>query len=268
MSQALHGWRVVLPRAQGQAGEMAAMLERLGAVPELVPTITFTPAAESPLMDALMRGPEWVVFTSATAVQFTLPVLRALTGGEVADLSMRVAAVGPATAAALQAHGIPVDLMPAPEHQDASGVVAAFPHGNGKGLVVLPRADIATEELPTGLKAKGWEVVDVPAYHTVPAPPPSAQFVAAWQSGKVQAVCFTSGSTARNLVAMAGKPHPSVVVACIGPKCARVAQDLGLRVDVVPEVAQGATLVEALASYARTHAKHGTPEVIEKRENT
>jgi uroporphyrinogen III methyltransferase / synthase len=63
-------------------------------------------------------------------------------------------------------------------------------------------------------------------------------------------VCFTSSSTVRNLVGIAGKPHARTIVACIGPKTAETAVEFGLRVDVKPDTADVPSLVEALASHA------------------
>ena len=83
--------------------------------------------------------------------------------------------------------------------------------------VFLPRADIATETLVAGLVELGWEVDDVTAYRTVRAAPPPAPIREAIKSGGFDAVVFTSSSTVRNLVGIAGKPHPSTVIAVHRP---------------------------------------------------
>ena len=95
----------------------------------------------------------------------------------------------------------------------------------------------------------GWEVDDVTAYRTVRAAPPAAHVREAIKTGKFDAVVFTSSSTVRNLVGIAGKPHPSTVVACIGPATAKTAEEHGLRVDVLAPEASGDALVDALAEY-------------------
>ena len=101
--------------------------------------------------------------------------------------------------------------------------------------VFLPRADIATETLAAGLVELGWEVDDVTAYRTVRAAPPPAATRDAIKAGGFDAVLFTSSSTVRNLVGIAGKPHASTVIACIGPQTAKTAEEHGLRVDVLAE---------------------------------
>ena len=79
--------------------------------------------------------------------------------------------------------------------------------------MLLPRADIATETLVAGLIELGWEVDDVTAYRTVRAAPPPAEIREAIKAGGFDAVLFTSSSTVRNLVGIAGKPHASTVIA-------------------------------------------------------
>ena len=115
--------------------------------------------------------------------------------------------------------------------------------------VFLPRADIATETLVAGLIELGWEVDDVTAYRTVRAAPPPAETREAIKTGGFDAVLFTSSSTVRNLVGIAGKPHQTTVVACIGTQTAATAEEHGLRVDVMASVPSVAALAEALAEH-------------------
>jgi uroporphyrinogen III methyltransferase / synthase len=91
----------------------------------------------------------------------------------------------------------------------------------------------------------------VTAYRTVRAAPPAAAVREAIKGGGFDAVCFTSSSTVRNLVGIAGKPHARTVVSVIGPATAASATEFGLRVDVQPEVAAVGPLVDALAEFAQ-----------------
>ena len=115
--------------------------------------------------------------------------------------------------------------------------------------MLLPRADIATDTLVAGLQEIGWEVDDVTAYRTVRAAPPAPEVREAIKSGGFDAVVFTSSSTVRNLVGIAGKPHASTVIACIGPATAKTAEELGLRVDVLAPVPESEALIDALADH-------------------
>jgi uroporphyrinogen III methyltransferase/synthase len=153
----------------------------------------------------------------------------------------------------VRAFGIVPELVPTGA-QSSEGLLADFPEYDDVldpiDRVLLPRADIATETLAAGLQERGWEIDDVTAYRTVRAAPPPAPVREAIKGGGFDAVCFTSSSTVRNLVGIAGKPHAKTVVAVIGPATAATAQEFGLRVDVQPETAAVGPLVDALAEFA------------------
>ena len=154
--------------------------------------------------------------------------------------------------------------VPSGTTQSSEGLLADFPPFDDVldpiDRVLLPRADIATETLAAGLRELGWEIDDVTAYRTVRAAPPAAEIRDAIKSGGFQAVCFTSSSTVRNLVGIAGKPHARTVVACIGPQTAATAREFGLRVDVQPEAATVPALIDALAEFARRPGRGGEGE--------
>ncbi|MEU8264171.1 uroporphyrinogen-III synthase [Micromonospora sp. NPDC048999] len=254
----LYGWKVLVPRTKEQAGAMSARLRAYGAIPCEVPTIAVEPPRTPAQMERAIKGLvdgryAWVVFTSVNAVRavwekFAEHGLDARHFGGV-----KIACIGEATADAVRAFGIQPELVPSGE-QTSEGLLAEFsPHDeilDPVGRVLLPRADIATETLAAGLTERGWEVDDVTAYRTVRAAPPPAEIRDAIKSGGFDAVLFTSSSTVRNLVGIAGKPHARTVVAVIGPKTAETATEFGLRVDVQPAHASVPDLVEALAAYA------------------
>ena len=253
----LFGWRVLLPRTKEQAGDLAARLRTYGATPEEVPTISVEAPRNPQQMDKAVRGLvegryEWVGFTSVNAVRAVREKFDEYGLDARAFSGLKVAAVGEATAAAIAGWGIRPDLLPSGE-QSAAGLLADWPPFDELldpiDRVFLPRADIATETLVAGLLDLGWEVDDVTAYRTVRAAPPPAPTREAIKSGKFDAVVFTSSSTVRNLVGIAGKPHPSTIIACIGPATAKTAQEHGLRVDVLAESPSVQVLTEALADF-------------------
>jgi len=254
----LYGWKVLVPRTKEQAGAMSERLREYGAMPTEVPTIAVEPPRTPAQMERAVKGLvdgryAWTIFTSVNAVRavwekFAEHGLDARHFGGV-----KIACIGEATADAVRAFGIQPELIPAGE-QTSEGLLAEFsPHDeilDPVGRVLLPRADIATETLAAGLTDRGWEVDDVTAYRTVRAAPPPAEIRDAIKSGGFDAVLFTSSSTVRNLVGIAGKPHTRTVVAVIGPKTADTAAEFGLRVDVQPAHSSVPDLVEALAQYA------------------
>ena len=153
---------------------------------------------------------------------------------------------------ALREFGIMPDLVPEGE-QSAEGLADAWPAYDDVldpiNRVLLPRADIATEGLVARLTELGWEAEDVTAYRTVRAAPPPAPIREAIKGGGFDAVLFTSSSTVRNLIGIAGKPHAVTVIAVIGPQTAKTAAEFGLRVDVLAPTPSVTALVEALAAH-------------------
>jgi uroporphyrinogen III methyltransferase/synthase len=195
---------------------------------------------------------QWVAFTSVNAVKAVREKFDEYGLDARAFAGLKVAAVGEQTAAALTAFGVRPDLVPSGD-QSSAGLLEDFPEFDPVfdpiNRVFLPRADIATDTLVAGLVELGWEVEDVTAYRTVRAAPPAAETREAIKTGGFDAVLFTSSSTVRNLVGIAGKPHASTVVACIGPATAKTAEEHGLRVDVLAETPSVSALAEALAAH-------------------
>jgi uroporphyrinogen III methyltransferase/synthase len=223
-----------------------------------VPTISVEPPRSPLQMDKAIRGLvegryEWVVFTSVNAVKAVREKFEEYGLDARAFSGLKVAAVGDVTAVSLHSWGIEADLVPHGE-QSAAGLAAEFPPYDEVldpiNRVFLPRADIATETLAAGLVELGWEVEDVTAYRTVRAAPPAAEVREAIKTGKFDAVVFTSSSTVRNLVGIAGKPHSSTIIAVIGPVTAKTCEEHGLRVDVVSSKPSVVALADALASFA------------------
>ena len=253
----LFGWRVLVPRTKEQAGSLSARLRGYGSVPEEVPTISVEPPRNPQQMDKAIRGLvegryEWIAFTSVNAVKAVREKFDEYGLDARAFSGLKIAAVGEKTAAAIEAWGLRADLVPSGE-QSARGLLEDWPPYDDVldpiNRVFLPRADIATETLVAGLLDLGWEVDDVTAYRTVRATPPPAPTREAIKSGKFDAVVFTSSSTVRNLVGIAGKPHTSTVIAVIGPATAKTAEEHGLRVDVLAPSPSVEVLADALADF-------------------
>jgi len=253
----LFGWRVLVPRTKEQAGSLSARLRGYGAVPEEVPTISVEPPRNPQQMDKAIRGLvegryEWIAFTSVNAVRAVREKFDEYGLDARAFSGLKIAAVGDKTAAAISAWGLRADLVPSGE-QSARGLLEDWPPYDDVldpiNRVFLPRADIATETLVAGLLELGWEVDDVTAYRTVRATPPPAPTREAIKTGKFDAVVFTSSSTVRNLVGIAGKPHASTVIAVIGPATAKTAEEHGLRVDVMAPSPSAEELADALADF-------------------
>ncbi|MFC9291230.1 uroporphyrinogen-III synthase [Streptomyces sp. NPDC057052] len=256
-SKPLFGWKVLVPRTKEQAASLSDQLRSYGAVPHEVPTIAVEPPRTPQQMERAVKGLvtgryEWIAFTSVNAVKAVREKFEEYGLDARAFAGIKVAAVGEQTAKALVAFGVKPDLVPSGE-QSAAGLLEDWPPYDPVfdpiDRVFLPRADIATETLVAGLIELGWEVDDVTAYRTVRASPPPAETREAIKGGGFDAVLFTSSSTVRNLVGIAGKPHNVTVIACIGPATAKTAEEHGLRVDVMAPEPSVHKLAEALAEF-------------------
>ena len=253
----LFGWRVLVPRTKEQAAVVSQRLREYGAVPEEVPTIAVEPPRTPQQMERAVKGLvtgryQWVAFTSVNAVRAVREKLEEYGLDARAFAGVKVAAVGEQTSAALVDFGIRPDLVPEGQ-QSAEGLAEAWPPYDDVldpiNRVLLPRADIATETLVARLIDLGWEAEDVTAYRTVRAAPPPAPIREAIKGGGFDAVLFTSSSTVRNLVGIAGKPHAVTVIGVIGPQTAKTATEFGLRVDVHSPKPSVLELVDALAEF-------------------
>ncbi|MDS1114622.1 bifunctional uroporphyrinogen-III C-methyltransferase/uroporphyrinogen-III synthase [Gordonia westfalica] len=267
-SRSLYGWTVLVPRTKDQAGDMSDRLVSHGAMPKEVPTIAVEPPRSPAQMERAVKGLvdgryQWVVFTSTNSVRAVWEKFAEFGLDARAFSGVKIACVGEATAEKVRSFGINPELVPSGE-QSSLGLLDEFPPYDDVfdpvNRILLPRADIATETLSEGLRDRGWEIDDVTAYRTVRAAPPPAETREMIKTGGFDAVCFTSSSTVRNLVGIAGKPHARTIVACIGPKTAETATEFGLRVDVQPENASVLELVDALAEHAaRLRAEGALP---------
>jgi uroporphyrinogen-III synthase len=248
----LRARRVVVTAPEGS--RLGAKLRAQDAVVIECPTIAIDdPEDWKPLdnahEDLITGGFDWVLFTSRNAIERFFVRWEGI--GELPTLSSlaKVGAVGRATADLLIQRGVQVDLVP----QHFTGANLASSLGPGPGRVLAVRAEGAPRRSIEVLEANGWTVDDVAAYRTVTAAP-GADAVALVRSGEFDAITFTSGSTATNLVTLVGPadelqlgPQQGVhVVACIGPETAETARSSGFRVDVIAEPHTNDGLVQAL----------------------
>lgn len=240
--RALAGRRIVVTRPAHQAEELAAPLRALGAEVFVVPMIGIAPPDDGgrALDDALGRLPgyRWLVVTSVNGADAVLGREPIRPGG------LRVAAIGPATAARMRTAGWVVDLVPDAYVAEALLDALGDPGAPGDAVLVA-RAAVARDVLPEGLRARGWTVDVVEAYRTVDAPvdPAVVQRISA-----ADTVTFTSPSTVDRFVRLVGTAGVPPRVACIGPVTAQAARDAGLvvAVEAVSYTVDG--LVEALVA--------------------
>jgi uroporphyrinogen III methyltransferase/synthase len=223
----LFGRTIVVTRAREQVSELRAHLTHLGGRVVELPTIRIDPlpVALPPLEDV-----DWLVLTSANGVSALFERGITPAGRDARALAgVRIAAIGPGTAAALARYGVRADLVP--DRYVAEALLAAFPPPAGTGgRVLLARAEQARDLLPDGLRQLGYDVDVLPLYRTRAAEPDPA-ILDQVRRGQVDAITFTSSSTVRNFVELVGTLDPQPPVVSIGPITSATARELGLRVD-------------------------------------
>ncbi|HUE75903.1 MAG TPA: uroporphyrinogen-III synthase [Chloroflexota bacterium] len=251
----LQGRRIAITRSETQALGLMNRLRGLGAVPIVCPTIAFAPPLDFKALDAAiarLESYDWVILTSANAVRALVSRLTDR-GLKVGALGRGwVAAIGPATAAELEKHGLTPDFLPT----EFVAETLARQIGVASGQrVLVPSSDLAREALSDGLRARGAIVDDVVAYRTVPGEgvPRLAELL---QSRALDAVTFASPSSLRNLLAGLAERGTgrsaaltllgSVSVVCIGPVTARAARAEGVRVDAIADEQSEQGIVDAI----------------------
>jgi len=256
----LFGKTIIVTRARAQGGDLTAELEEQGATVIHCPTIeTIPPADFAPLDSAIERleGYDWVVFTSANGVDFFCRRLREKRQDGVECLrSISIGAIGPATASALELNGVHTTLC-ASESKGEGILKELLDHLGGAASVIecrflIPRAKVARDVLPEGLRSRGAHVDSVEAYQTVAPKIDLADIVRRFESQSIDAITFTSSSTVSNFAALVGLKDLSALlrntlVACIGPVTAKTAGTFGLKRIIQPEVYNAHELVRCIA---------------------
>lgn len=251
----LFGKHVLVTRATDQASRLSRLLREYGAEPIELPAIQIVPPEDFSELDAAVERLDrydWVIFTSVNGVDRFFDRVAALEKDARAFGRSRIAAIGTATADRLGEHGLRADFMP--ERFVAEEVMSGLVECGIAGKhVLLPRAELARDVLPAGLRDAGANVDVVVAYRTLPAEP-APDALRRVEAGEVDIVTFASSSTVRNLVSLLGGRTDLLersFIACIGPITARTAADLGLRVDLVAQEYSVPGLVGALVNAAK-----------------
>jgi uroporphyrinogen-III synthase len=246
---------VTRPIEQGQA--LSKKLRELGATTIELPIIEIVPIKNNDALDeALGRLGEydWIVFTSVHGVRFFMKRMADLKIAPSALKQVMLAAIGPATASALERTVKRPEFVP----DDYLSVKIADGLGDVKGRrILLPRADIASEKLPDLLRKREALVEEVVAYRTVIPRDLTPERLNSIFAGGIDLVTFTSPSTVRNLAQVLGVDKLEqflrmVKVACIGPVTVEAAKELGIDVNIVAEIHTIDALVEAIVDEVRT----------------
>jgi uroporphyrinogen-III synthase len=250
----LQGKRIVVSRAREQAGSLSTLLREEGADVLEIPFIEIRPAQSYEALDKAIENLlayDWLILTSVNGVKAFFSRLEKQGKSEADLLHLKTVAIGPATAKAIEKHGIPVDIVP--DEYVAEAVVEEL-RGQVKGeRVLLVRAKVARDVIPNALRELGARVHVMEAYETVvPESSRIAILEALHADPKPYAITFTSSSTAKNFVELVGEENiqsgllDDVKLASIGPVTTATLKEVGLRADIEAEEYTVPGLVEAM----------------------
>jgi uroporphyrinogen III methyltransferase/synthase len=261
----LTGRRVVVTRPRHQAADLADRLTALGAEAIVVPLIRIErPNDEGPLLTAAAAPGrfDWIVFSSANAVDAFMRALAATGTNVQGSKRPRLCVVGSGTADALGHHGLRADLIP-DEYRAEAVVTALKAAGPISGArVLLPQADIGRDVIAKQLRQAGADVTEVVAYQTVLNDTPSdgdPDLSGLLWEGRIDVVTFASPSAVRAFVNICGAGRAAsllntTVVAVIGPVTADAAREAGIPVTIQSATYTAAALVEAIVAHYSTKA--------------
>ncbi|MDI6726925.1 MAG: uroporphyrinogen-III C-methyltransferase [Smithellaceae bacterium] len=249
----LFGKGVVITRPRAQAGGFASLLQAAGARVIHFPTIEIIPPASFADQDRAIDELDsfhWIIFTSANGVRFFFQRLKER-GRDIRDLKgIKICAVGPATAALIEARGIKVDLVP--KSYLSEGIAAAFQGMDMSGKkILLPRAELARDVVPAALSGLGAQVAPIVVYRTVSTAGKRAEIAGHIDEGKVDVITFTSPSTVKGFLEIWGEDKPlpkGIRIACLGSVTGAAARKAGFRVDIMQDVFTIEALVEGMAA--------------------
>lgn len=255
-NQPLFGKRVLVTRTRKQASVLSQLLARHGALPVELPTIEIEVVPDNKKLDraiAHLSDYSWLIFTSANGVEIFFGRLREL-GRDARELGqIKLCAIGPATAAALECFGLVADRIP---REYVSEAIAGSFQGeeiSGK-RILLPRTAGATPELVNRLGQLGAKIDEIAIYRSVLPKSGIEDGKQMLLAGEIDITTFTSSSTVEHLVSLLGSKWEVVNrtrVACIGPVTAATAARLGVRVDVVAKEHTIPGLIQALTEDCR-----------------
>lgn len=252
----LLGRRIVITRPRSQATAFARAIEDLGGKVVEFPTIEILPPESYDALDRAIkeiRTYHWVIFTSGNGVEYFWARFRQLKGDLSGLKRTRIAAIGPETARAVTSIGLHLDLVPR-EYRAEAILQELMPHEVSGKRILLPRAAEARAVLPQTLRDWGAEVDVVEAYRTVAADSDGVRLRALLLGKEVDVVTFTSSSTVTHFARLFPGGNiagllADATIACIGPITQKTAEEMGIRVDVIPRDYTTSGLTQAIVEY-------------------
>ena len=261
----LVGRKILITRARDQAAVFSSSLRDLGAEVIELPTIEIVPPASWKGLDRAIdqiTSYNWLIFTSVNGVNFFWQRWKERNKDRLPP-SLKICAIGPATAYQLMEKGIEVHTTP--KEFVAEAILKGFEKSMLKGKrILLARAKEARDILPEGLRKMGAQVDVVETYRTVKPKGGSKGLKQLLTKGKVDAITFTSSSTVNHFAELLKKEDlqnllSGITIACIGPITARTAKNWKMRVQIQPKEYTIPALTQAIVQYFMRKTRSSQP---------
>ncbi|HPD61727.1 MAG TPA: uroporphyrinogen-III synthase [Thermodesulfobacteriota bacterium] len=252
----LKGKRILITRPEGQAKDFIDALRDQGAEPISFPTIRIIPPRDWTKVDKAIENLseyDLLIFTSVNGVKFFFKRLKDK-GKNIRFLKkLKMAAIGPKTAAAIEQFHLRVNVVPK-KFQGEAIVEALEKEGITGKRFLLPRAENARNILPQEIKKRGGHIDVVTVYRTGKGEGNIQHVKELFRKKLIDVITFTSSSTVKNFMELLGRENITemirgAVVASIGPITADSAASLGIRTDIMPENYTIPGLVKAISEY-------------------
>jgi uroporphyrinogen-III synthase len=235
----LSGWRILTTRASKQSGGLAAPLREMGAEVIEIPTIEIKPPTSYKALDTALKNIakyDWLILTSVNGVEALFARLKKLRIPPEKLAHLHVAAIGPATQREIENNGLEVAVTP--DRYVAEAVVEALKGKTEAKRVLLVRAKVARDVLPTELRKSGAKVDVAEAYETHVPKGAKAKLNRLFSNdtSRPDIVTFTSSSTATNFLALLEKDHwhglREIWLASIGPVTSDTLRHAGFKPNI------------------------------------
>ena len=253
---ALAGKRIVITRSAAQSEALARVLSERGAIPVVLPLVAFAAPEDFAPLDAAIveiHRFDWIIFTSAQAVRAVVKRTEELKRSLIhAGSKLRIASVGPVTAAAARQAGLRVDYVA--ETHTGAALAEELGRRLCEARVFLPRSDRANPDLPRTLKRHGAQVTEGIAYRTLRPTDLEQRNLGRIAEGTADAVLFFSPSAVQHFAELFGGEQlralqDKLAITAVGPVTANALREAGVGRIVVAGDTTAAAVVEALEQH-------------------
>ncbi len=250
MKKSLNQLDILVTRPEQQAHVLAKLIKEQGGNPVLFPTLEIKPIVNTDSIKKKLnqlQSYNWLIFISVNAVNFAV---RANSGRIAKPKQTKIAAVGKATAKALQKIGLETDLLPSDGfNSQALLKMPEWKFMHGKSCLII-RGQGGLEILAETLQARGALVDYLEVYQRCCPDTDNKELLDRLERGHLDAVTVTSGEALKNLWAMSGQHRRllSIPLIVISTRIAEIARTIGFKHIVVSEGPQDTAIIQTLTT--------------------